>query len=50
LDYLKEGTSEDIIKSIKIHKERSIIEGVISYLIAKCKEKTKIYLISGRDK
>ena len=46
LDYLKEKTPEDIIKSIKIHKERNVIEGVISYLIAKSKEKAKIYLIS----
>lgn len=46
LDYLKEETPEDIIKSIKIHKERNIVKGVISYLIAKCKEKAKIYLIS----
>jgi len=46
LDYLKEKTPEDIIKSIKIHKERNVIEGVISYLIAKCKEKAKIYLVS----
>jgi len=46
LDYLKEKTPEDIIKSIKIHKERNIVKGVISYLIAKCKEKAKIYLVS----
>jgi len=46
LNYLKKRTPEDIIKSIKIHKERNVIEGVISYLIAKCKEKAKIYLIS----
>jgi len=46
LDYLKEKTPEDIIKSIKIHKERNVIEGVISYLITKCKEKAKIYLLS----
>jgi len=46
LDYLKEKTPEDIIKSIKIHKERNVVEGVISYLIAKCKEKAKIYLVS----
>jgi len=46
LDYLKEKTPEDIIKSIKIHKERNVVEGVISYLITKCKEKAKIYLIS----
>jgi len=46
LDYLKEKTPEDIIKSIKIHKERNVVEGVISYLITKCKEKAKIYLVS----
>ena len=46
VDYLKEKNPEDIIKSIKAHKERNVVSGVISYLIAKCKEKAKIYLIS----
>jgi len=46
LDFLKEKTPEDIIKSIKAHPERNVVSGVISYLIAKCKEKAKIYLIS----
>jgi len=46
LNFLKEKTPEDIIKSIKAHKERSVVAGVISYLIAKCREKAKIYLIS----
>lgn len=46
VDYLKEKTPEDIIKSIKAHKEKNVVSGVISYLIAKCKEKAKIYLIS----
>ncbi|GAG45346.1 unnamed protein product, partial [marine sediment metagenome] len=32
--------------SIKAHKEKNVVSGVISYLIAKCKEKAKIYLIS----
>ena len=46
VDYLKEKTPEDIIRSIKTHKEKNVVSGVISYLIAKCKEKAKIYLIS----
>ncbi|HER23924.1 MAG TPA: nickel-dependent lactate racemase [Candidatus Atribacteria bacterium] len=46
VDYLKEKTPEDIIKSIKAHPEKNVVSGVISYLIAKCKEKAKIYLIS----
>jgi len=46
LDYLKEKSPVDIIKNIKTHKERNVVEGVISYLIAKCREKAKIYLIS----
>ena len=46
LDYLKEKSPEKIIKSIKIHKDRNVVKGVISYLIAKCKEKAKIYLVS----
>ena len=46
LDYLKEESPEGIIKSIKNHKERNVVKGVISYLIAKCKEKAKIYLVS----
>jgi len=46
LNFLKEKTPGDVIKSIKAHKERNIVSGVISYLIAKCKEKAKIYLIS----
>ena len=46
LDFLGEKTPEDIIKNIKAHKEKNVVAGVISYLIAKCKEKAKIYLIS----
>ncbi len=46
VDFLKEKTPEDIIMNIKAHKERNVVSGVISYLIAKCKEKAKIYLIS----
>jgi len=46
LDFLGEKTPHDIIKNIKTHKEKSVVAGVISYLIAKCKEKAKIYLIS----
>ena len=46
VDFLKEKTPEDIIKSIKAHKEKNVVSGVISYLIAKRKEKAKIYLIS----
>ena len=46
LYFLEEKTSQDIIKKIKSHKEKNIVAGVISYLIAKCKEKAKIYLIS----
>ncbi len=43
---LKEKTPEDIIMNIKAHKEKNVVSGVISYLISKCKEKAKIYLIS----
>jgi len=46
LDFLGEKTPYDIIKNIKAHKEKNVVAGVISYLIAKCKEKAKIYLIS----
>ncbi len=46
VDFLKEKTPEDIITNIKAHKEKNVVSGVISYLIAKCKEKAKIYLIS----
>ena len=46
LDFLGEKTPQDIIKNIKAHKEKNVVAGVISYLIAKCKEKAKIYLIS----
>jgi len=46
LYFLEEKTPQDIIKKIKSHKEKNIVAGVISYLIAKCKEKAKIYLIS----
>ncbi len=46
VDYLKEKTPEDIITNIKAHPEKNVVSGVISYLIAKCKEKAKIYLIS----
>jgi len=46
LDFLGEKTPQDIIENIKAHKEKNVVAGVISYLIAKCKEKAKIYLIS----
>lgn len=46
LDFLREKSPYDIIKNIKAHKEKNVVAGVISYLIAKCKEKAKIYLIS----
>ncbi len=46
LYFLEEKTPQDILKKIKSHKEKNIVAGVISYLIAKCKEKAKIYLIS----
>jgi len=46
VDYLKEKTPKDIITNIKAHPEKNVVSGVISYLIAKCKEKAKIYLIS----
>ena len=46
VDFLKEKTPEDIIKNIKAHPEKNVVSGVISYLIAKCKEKAKIYLKS----
>ena len=46
LYFLEEKIPQDIIKKIKSHKEKNIVAGVISYLIAKCKEKAKIYLIS----
>ena len=46
LYFLEAKTPQDIIKKIKSHKEKNIVAGVISYLIAKCKEKAKIYLIS----
>ena len=46
LDFLGEKTPQDIIKNIKAHKEKNVVAGVISYLITKCKEKAKIYLIS----
>jgi len=46
VDFLKEKTPEDIITNIKSHPEKNVVSGVISYLIAKCKEKAKIYLIS----
>jgi nickel-dependent lactate racemase len=46
VDFLKEKTPKDIITNIKAHKEKNVVSGVISYLIAKCKEKAKIYLIS----
>ncbi|MCK4240715.1 MAG: nickel-dependent lactate racemase, partial [Candidatus Atribacteria bacterium] len=39
LYFLEEKTPQDIIKKIKSHKEKNIVAGVISYLIAKCKEK-----------
>lgn len=44
--FLKEKTPEDIIRNIKAHPKKNVVSGVISYLIAKCKEKAKIYLIS----
>jgi len=46
VDFLKEKTPEDIIKNIKAHPEKNVVSGIISYLITKCKEKAKIYLIS----
>ena len=46
LDFLGEKTPQDIIENIKAHKEKNVVAGVISYLIAKCKEKAIIYLIS----
>ena len=46
VDFLKEKTPEVIIKNIKAHPEKDVVSGVISYLIAKCKEKAKIYLKS----
>lgn len=46
VDFLKEKTPEDIIRNIKAHPEKNVVSGVISYLIAKCKEKAKIYLKS----
>lgn len=46
VDFLKEKTPEAIIRNIKAHPEKNIVSGIISYLITKCKEKAKIYLIS----
>jgi len=46
VDFLKEKTPEAIIRNIKAHPEKNVVSGIISYLITKCKEKAKIYLIS----
>lgn len=46
VDFLKEKTPEAIISNIKAHPEKNVVSGIISYLITKCKEKAKIYLIS----
>jgi len=46
IDFLKEKTPEAIIRNIKAHPEKNVVSGIISYLITKCKEKAKIYLIS----
>ena len=46
LDFLAGKEPQDILTNIRAHKEKNVVAGVISYLIAKCKEKAKIYLIS----
>ena len=47
LDFLAGKEPQDILANIRAHKEKNVVAGVISYLVAKCREKAKIYLISG---